>query len=49
MDAVEHKGRVELTVVGKLESSQYIYGSDTVTIVQPRREAKRVRGRLKAF
>ena len=38
MDAVEHNGRVELTVVGKLESGQYIYGSDTVRIVQPRRQ-----------
>ena len=30
-------GRVELTVVGKLESGQYIQGSDTVRIVKPRR------------
>ncbi len=38
MDAVEGVvGRVELTVVGRLESGQYIYGSDTVRIVQPRR------------
>jgi predicted outer membrane repeat protein len=37
MDAVEHNGRVEVTVTGKLKSGQYIYGSDTVRIVQPRR------------
>ena len=37
MNAVEHNGRVELTVVGRLKSGQYIYGRDTVRIVQPRR------------
>jgi len=42
MDAVEGVGRVELTVVGRLESGQYIQGSDTVRIVQPRR--RRARG-----
>jgi predicted outer membrane repeat protein len=30
-------GGVELTVVGRLESGQYIQGSDTVRIVKPRR------------
>ncbi|MHC5060337.1 MAG: GLUG motif-containing protein [Planctomycetota bacterium] len=42
MDAVEGVGRVELTVVGKLESGQCISGTDTVRIVQPRR--RRIRG-----
>jgi len=42
MDAVQENGRVELTVVGRLESGQYIYGSDTVRIVQPHR--RRARG-----
>jgi len=42
MSTVEGVGRVELTVVGRLESGQYIYGSDTVRIVQPRR--RRARG-----
>ncbi len=37
MDRVSHNGRVELTVVIRLESGQYIHGSDTVRIVQPRR------------
>ena len=37
MNAVEGVGRVDLTVVGRLESGQYIQGSDTVRIVQPRR------------
>ncbi len=37
MNAVEGVGRVELTVVVKLESGQYIQGSDTVRIVKPRR------------
>ena len=37
MDAVEGVGRVELTVVGRLESGQCVYGSDTVRIVRPRR------------
>jgi hypothetical protein len=38
-------GRVELTVVGKLTSGQYIYGSDTVRIIQPRRQYGRQRRR----
>ena len=42
MDAVEGVGRVELTVVGKLESGQCLSGTDTVRIVQPRR--RRTRG-----
>ncbi|MHC4721096.1 MAG: right-handed parallel beta-helix repeat-containing protein [Planctomycetota bacterium] len=38
MNAVEDViGGVELTVVGRLESGQYIQGSDTVRIVKPRR------------
>ncbi|MHC5060421.1 MAG: hypothetical protein ACYTFK_04985 [Planctomycetota bacterium] len=37
MDAVEGVGRVELTVIGKLESGRCIYGTDTVRIIQPRR------------
>jgi len=43
MGAIEHNGRVELTVVGKLESGRYISGSDTVRIVQPRRRRPRWR------
>jgi len=35
MDAVSKNGRIELTVIGKLESGQYIHGSDNVTIGQP--------------
>ena len=34
MNAVSHNGRVELTVVIRLESGQYIYGSDTVKIIK---------------
>ena len=45
MDAAPNNGRVELTVVGRLESGQYIYGSDTVRIVQPRRRRPRWRRR----
>jgi len=45
MDAVQNNGRVEITVVGRLESGQYIYGSDTVRIVQPRRQRNRRMGR----
>jgi len=41
MDAAPNNGRVELTVVGRLESGQYVYGSDTVRIVQPRRRQRR--------
>jgi len=37
MNAVGDVDRVDLTVVGRLESGRYIYGSDTVRIVQPRR------------
>jgi hypothetical protein len=37
MELVSDSGPVELTVTGKLESGQYIYGSDTVRILQPRR------------
>jgi hypothetical protein len=40
MDAVHNNGRKELTVVGKLESGQYILGSDTVRILQPRRQRR---------
>jgi len=42
MEVLPNSRRVELTVVGRLESGQYIYGSDTVRIVQPRR--RRARG-----
>ncbi len=46
MNAVEGVvGGVELTVVGRLESGQYIQGSDTVRIVKPRRRRLRWRGR----
>jgi hypothetical protein len=45
MSVVEGVGRVELTVVGRLESGQYIQGSDTVRIVKPRRRRLRWRGR----
>jgi hypothetical protein len=40
-------GKVELAVVGKLESGQYILGSDTVRIIKPqsRRGRRRVRRR----
>jgi len=41
MDAVEYNGRIELTVVGKLTSGQYIYGSDTVRVAKPRRRRPR--------
>ena len=44
LDIVPGLGGKELTVIGKLESGQYIYGSDTVRIVQPRR---RRQGRLR--
>ena len=37
MEVVPGIGRKELTIVGRLESGQYILGSDTVRIVQPRR------------
>ena len=47
VDAVEGVDRVdltvELTVVGRLESGQYIYGSDTVRIARPRRQRGRLR------
>ena len=42
MAALPDTGRVELTIVGKLESGQCISGTDTVRIVRPRR--RRVRG-----
>ena len=47
MNAVEGVGRVELTVVGRLESGQYIQGSDTVRIVKPRRRRPRWKSRRK--
>jgi parallel beta-helix repeat protein len=50
MDAVEQNGRVELvdlTVVGKLESGQYIQGSDTIRIIQQGRGPKEQTGRRK--
>ena len=45
MAAAPNNGRPDLTVVGKLESGQYIYGSDTVRIVQPRRRGRGLRKR----
>ncbi len=42
MAALPNGPRVELTITGKLESGQCIYGTDTVRIVQPRR--RRTRG-----
>jgi len=41
--AVEQNGRVELTVVGRLKSGQYVYGTDTVRIIRPRRQRMRLR------
>ncbi len=45
MNAIPNDGRRELTVVGRLESGQYIYGSDTVRIVRPRRRGRGLRRR----
>jgi predicted outer membrane repeat protein len=45
MDIVTGIGRRELTVVGKLESGQYIYGSDTVRIIPLGRGRRRWRRR----
>jgi hypothetical protein len=45
MAVVPGTGRVELTVVGRLESGQCIYGADTVRIVRPRRRWKGLRRR----
>jgi hypothetical protein len=45
MDLVTGIGPVELTVTGKLKSGQYIYGSDTIRIVRPRRRRARLRRR----
>jgi len=43
MAAVGDNGRVGLTVVGKIKSGQYIHGSDTIRIIQPRRRSWRRR------
>jgi carboxypeptidase D len=45
MDIVSDNGSVELTVVGRLESGQYISGSNVVRVIRPRRRPVR-RGRL---
>lgn len=45
MAIVPGTGRVELTVVGRLESGQCIYGTDTVSIVRPRRRGRGLRRR----
>ncbi len=45
MDAVSGVGRRKLTVVGRLESGQYIYGSDTLTIIRSGRGLRRRRVR----
>ena len=42
MAALPDTGRVELTIVGKLESGQCISGTDTIRIVRPRR--RRMKG-----
>ncbi len=41
MEAVPDDGEVELHVVGELTSGRYIYGSDTVRIIQPRRRPRK--------
>ncbi|MHC4675157.1 MAG: S8 family serine peptidase [Planctomycetota bacterium] len=46
MDIVTGIGRRELTVVGRLESGQYIYGSNTVRIIQSGRGRRRWRRRM---
>jgi len=40
MDELPDYGRVELTVIGKLESGQCIYGRDTVRITRPRQRSR---------
>jgi hypothetical protein len=45
MELISDSGPVELTVTGKLISGQYIYGSDTVRIIQPGRGRRRWRRR----
>ena len=45
INAVGQNGRFVLTVVGKLKSGQYIYGSDTVRIIQSGRGRRRWRRR----
>jgi hypothetical protein len=45
MDAVSGVGRRKLTVVGRLESGQYIYGSDTLRIIRSGRGLRRRRVR----
>jgi hypothetical protein len=45
MELVSDSGPVELAVTGKLISGQYIYGSDTVRIIQPGRGRRRWRRR----
>ena len=37
MNAIENNGRVELQAVGRLKTSQYFYGEDSVTIRTRRR------------
>jgi hypothetical protein len=44
IDALVDNGRVELTVVGRLESGECIKGADTVRIIQPRQRPWRWRG-----
>jgi hypothetical protein len=40
MDELPDYGRVESTVIGKLESGQCIYGRDTVRIIRPRQRSR---------
>lgn len=37
LDAIDDNGKVDIDIVGKLKSGQYIYSKDNIRIIQPRR------------
>jgi len=40
LDAVDDNGKVDIDIVGKLKSGQFIYGTDNIRITQPRRRRR---------
>jgi len=37
LDAIDDNGKVDIDIVGKFKSGQFIYGTDNIRIIQPRR------------
>jgi len=40
LDAIDDNGKVDIDIVGKFKSGQFIYGTDNIRIIQPRRQPR---------